>query len=198
MLSKYHQRGDTIIEVLLAITVFSLVAVIVITVMNQATNAAQRALEITLVRQQIDAQTEALRAAQQAYTRMVKQDDKDNSVWAGLIDGVTTTPHSVSTADGCPTNTDLAGSDAVIMSPEDASLLSNVKSINEAGAPIYAQVAGGTAYGLWIERTKRQAASSSIPDAYDFRIRACWQGAGTGTTPMEIETITRLYDVDLG
>jgi len=43
-------RGDTLIEVLLAVTIFSMLAVGVITVMNQGTHAAQRALEITLVR----------------------------------------------------------------------------------------------------------------------------------------------------
>ena len=62
------QRGDTIIEVLLAFSIFSLLSVGAMTVMGQGTNASQRALEITLVRQQIDAQAEALRAAHQADT----------------------------------------------------------------------------------------------------------------------------------
>ena len=48
------QRGDTIIEVLLAVTVFSLVAIGAMMVMNQGTNSAQRSLEVTLVKQQIE------------------------------------------------------------------------------------------------------------------------------------------------
>ena len=59
------ERGDTIIEVLLAITVFSLVAVGAMTIMSQGTNTTQRSLEMSLVKQQIDAQAEALRAAYQ-------------------------------------------------------------------------------------------------------------------------------------
>lgn len=61
------QRGDTIIEVLLAVTVFSLVAVGGMAIMNQGAAMAQRSLEIGLVRQQIDAQADALRYIHNAY-----------------------------------------------------------------------------------------------------------------------------------
>lgn len=55
------QRGDTIIEVILAVTIFSLVAVGALTLMNSGTSMSQRSLETTLVRQQIDTQAELLR-----------------------------------------------------------------------------------------------------------------------------------------
>src|ERR1035437_7179154 len=66
-LIKYRQRGDTLIEVLFAVSVFSLVAIGGLTIMNQGSNTTQRALEITLVRQQIDAQAEGLRFLHDAY-----------------------------------------------------------------------------------------------------------------------------------
>lgn len=62
-----RQRGDTLIEVLFAVTVFSFVVVGALTIMNQGTAASQRALEISLVRQQIDGQAEALRFMHNAY-----------------------------------------------------------------------------------------------------------------------------------
>ena len=56
-----RNRGDTIIEVLLAVTIFSLVAVGSMVLMNRGVAMAQQSLETTLVRQQIDAQAEMLR-----------------------------------------------------------------------------------------------------------------------------------------
>lgn len=61
------ERGDTIIEVIFAVTVFSLVAVGGITIMNQGAATAQRSLEIGLVREQIDSQADALRYIHSAY-----------------------------------------------------------------------------------------------------------------------------------
>ncbi len=61
------QRGDTIVEVIFAITIFSLVAVGGLALMNSGTAISQRALEIGLVRDQIEAQADALRYAHNAY-----------------------------------------------------------------------------------------------------------------------------------
>ncbi len=62
-----NQRGDTLIEVILAVTVFSIVAVGGMAVMNQGVATAQRSLEIGLVRAQMDAQADALRYMHEAY-----------------------------------------------------------------------------------------------------------------------------------
>ena len=64
---RQRQSGDTIIEVILAISIFSLVAVAGLSVMNKGNASAQRSLEITLVRNQIDAQAEILRFWNAAY-----------------------------------------------------------------------------------------------------------------------------------
>lgn len=61
MLGRDRQRGDTMIEVLLAVTIFSIVAVMGLTIMNQGSAASQRSLEITLVRNEMEAQATTLR-----------------------------------------------------------------------------------------------------------------------------------------
>src|SRR5690349_17320208 len=66
-MQRVKQRGDTIVEVLFAVTVFAMVAVGSMAIMNQGIASAQRSLEITLVRQQIDAQAEAIRYIHKAY-----------------------------------------------------------------------------------------------------------------------------------
>ena len=61
------KKGDTLIEVTLAVGIFSMVAISVIAVMVGGTSNAQNSLEITLAREEIDTQAEALRFIHSAY-----------------------------------------------------------------------------------------------------------------------------------
>ena len=60
-------KGDTLIEVTLAIGIFSMIAVIIVSVVNSSASSAQTALEITLAREEVDAQAEALRFIHSSY-----------------------------------------------------------------------------------------------------------------------------------
>lgn len=67
-LRKGHARkGDTLIEVAIATGIFSLVAITVVAVVNGSTSSAQSNLEITIAREEIDAQAEALRFIHNSY-----------------------------------------------------------------------------------------------------------------------------------
>lgn len=202
-----RQRGDTIIEVLLAVTVFSLVAVGSMTIMNRSANLAQQAVEITLVRQQLDAQAEALRAAHQAYSRIATV-ERDSSGWTELKSFASSS--SIDVSGGCPTQSRLNTRNAFIMNPNSGGVLttneSAVYSIIEGDdVPVYPQVitdetmegSSVRGYGLWIEVRAATPGSdtANVPAAYNFRIRACWNGVGAGTAPMQLETTVRLYDV---
>ena len=55
------RRGDTIIEVLLALTIFTAAIMGVMYVMSNSIGVSQRSLEITQTRTQIDNQIELLR-----------------------------------------------------------------------------------------------------------------------------------------
>ena len=72
------KKGDTLIEVVLAVGIFSLVAIAVASVMNGGTSSAQASLEVTLAREEIDTQAEALRFIQSAYIAE-KDSEKDDS-----------------------------------------------------------------------------------------------------------------------
>lgn len=81
------QRGDTIVEVIFAITIFSLVAVGGLALMNSGTAISQRSLEIGLVRDQIDAQADALRYAHNAYMANYVSGDRSantTKVWNNI------------------------------------------------------------------------------------------------------------------
>lgn len=59
--------GDTLVEVMFAIGIFSLVAISAIAIMSSGTSNAQTALERTMTRNEIDIQAEALRFIQSSY-----------------------------------------------------------------------------------------------------------------------------------
>ena len=61
------KRGDTIIEVMFAIAVFCLVAVISISMMNRGVAQAESSLEVVTARNEINAQAEALRFIHSSY-----------------------------------------------------------------------------------------------------------------------------------
>ncbi len=76
-LSEKTFSGDTLIEVLLAITIFSAVSVASISLMNSGVSQAQRSLELTMARNEIDAQGEALRFIQNNYVAERELSERD-------------------------------------------------------------------------------------------------------------------------
>jgi len=61
------KRGDTIIEVSLAFAIFSLVAIISVSMMNMGLSASERSLELATARNELNAQAEALRFIHSSY-----------------------------------------------------------------------------------------------------------------------------------
>jgi len=70
------KKGDTLIEVTLAVGIFSMIAIAIVAVMSSGTSNAQLSLETTLAREEIDTQAEALRFIQSSY--LANRDSEDN------------------------------------------------------------------------------------------------------------------------
>ena len=81
------KHGDTIIEVMMALAVFAVLAIITVNLMNSGINNAQRTLEYTMARNEIDSQAEALRYIHQSYVAE-RQLDSDNSQFRRLWDAL--------------------------------------------------------------------------------------------------------------
>ncbi len=64
---KHAKRGDTIIEVMIAVAIFALLSVLAIAMMNNGVAIAERALETVVARNEINAQVEALRYIHDSY-----------------------------------------------------------------------------------------------------------------------------------
>ena len=88
------KKGDTLIEVVLAVGIFSMIAVAVVAVMSGGTSSAQVALETTLAREEIDSQAEALRFIHTSYiAEKDSASQKYQSIWQDIIDSaIKTTP----------------------------------------------------------------------------------------------------------
>lgn len=203
------EKGDTIIEVLFAVTVFSLVAVGGISIMNQGTAAAQRSLEITLVRQQIDAQAETLRFLNASYVSAYQSSttfsiDTPAGQWQQIQEGI----------DGVTTASDFGTNDGTCPAIPDGSFVLNtnsakfVKLVDDKYSPAvtYSQVRydkdkdGASvvdkAEGIWIEGIKANIGGDNhqySADYIDFHIRACWDSVGQ-SVPVTTGTIVRLYE----
>ena len=81
------KKGDTLIEVTLAVGIFSLVAISVVAVMTSGMTNTQTALETTLAREEIDAQAEALRFIHSAYIADDESgDDPYTKLWQKITD----------------------------------------------------------------------------------------------------------------
>ncbi len=201
------KSGDTIIEVLFAVAVFAMVAVGSLTIMNQGTASAQRSLEITLVRQQIDAQAEAIRYIHQSYVAAFQKDGAaplgTSAEWTKMTSKTTGKGASGASAfgqmgDSCPVTT--PGQKPFILNARTATIWNATPAMSApvgASLPPFAQViynddsSINRAYGLWVEAIPSN--TNDGPGFVDFHIRACWDGPG-GSVPMTLGTIVRLYE----
>lgn len=202
MLNTRKERGDTLIEVLFAVTVFSLIVVGSLTIMNQGLSASQRSLEITQVRQQIDGQAETLRYIHDVYVAAYQPGMNPASLtgtakqWNEIVtkSSVTSASQFGTDMDTCPT----PPTKSFIVDPKTALYTtgSGAFTTPDTIATLTYGAGGVQSEGLWVEAVS--SATSSDPEQQgvgyvDFHIRACWDAPGLNR-PMNIGTIVRLYE----
>lgn len=190
---KIWQRGDTLVEVLFAVTIFSFVAVGGMAIMNQGTSSAQRSLELTLVREEIDSQAETLRFIHDSYIAAYPNVTTGPGLqWISIVN---TKAVSQASAFGNCT----PPSSAFVVNTKTAVLEGSAKMTNDVATYSRLRFASPTstsltmAEGIWIE-ADRSGVVSGAPTGYiDFHIRACWSSVGQ-QQPMTLGTIVRLYE----
>ncbi|MEO5950800.1 MAG: hypothetical protein ABIQ04_05110 [Candidatus Saccharimonadales bacterium] len=168
--------------------------------MNQSISTAQRSLEITLVRQQMDAQAEALRFINQSYIANYQRGGAPPTGTAGewvtianskSVAQASTFGQSVGVT--CPS----LPSRAFILNTQTARIWNQApKSTAAVGSPPFSQVrysagAISSAYGIWIEAVRSGAVGQL--GYIDFHIRTCWNSPGSSVVST-LGTIVRLYE----
>lgn len=210
MLKNRSSRGDTLIEVLFAVSVFSLVAVSALTIMNQGTAISQRALETTLVRQEMTAQADTLRFLHDSYVAAYQPgqeyDDSrppttPSEQWQAMLADlqpiVAASDFQAGTT--CPS----APSHAFIMDTRNARYVNAPAAMQTATtfSQLTYTTSGSTqvfnqAQGIWVEAIRSAPSGDTFQSNVgyvDFHIRACWIGPGQAT-PITLGTIVRLYE----
>ena len=204
MLGRF-ENGDTLIEVLFAVAIFSLVAVGSLSIMNQGLYTAQRSLEITQVRQQIDGQAETLRFLNASYVAAYDQEltsgsyDGPAAVWLNLVNYYA---QAIPATDfggisSCPKNiSEFSRSRNFILNTIKGAPVELTNS-NYKPATTHSMITYDSSdnlqasYGIWVEAVKGNA--SGVSDYVDFHVRACWETFGM-SAPETIGTIVRLYE----
>lgn len=185
-----RSRGDTIIEVMFSFVVFSLLTITTFVVMNRGEQIAQRSLEITLVRQQLDAQVSLIKYIHTA----------NPSEWSNLISRAGTTTLidvSGSSINGCVQPNSSARAFFIKTNTSGSTEIVDVQSSTYQKPQVYAGVdlAAGKSYGIFAQITKAETnARSNAGAAYDVYVNACWDSLGTNSAPVTIGTVTRIYD----
>lgn len=91
-MKRLKKQGDTLIEVTFALSVFALISVLSLQIMNRDTAMIQGTLEAQMARNEIDAQAEALRFIQNSYLseRELAADKREyQNLWLKLSRGTT-------------------------------------------------------------------------------------------------------------
>ena len=185
-----RSRGDTIVEVIVAFTIFAMAAVAAVAIMNRGIAMSQRSLEVTLVRQQIDSQADMLRFAR----------DNKTQAW-GEIRTRATDPSTVQTAarSVCPSDLQSLPGGSFYLNPSANSSAQPVDLVELRGGASSSYSPAGTfarvdispttpkSYGLWIQPIRVDSTT------YDMYINACWDTVGSDM-PQSLRTIVRLYE----
>lgn len=181
-----NQRGDTLIEVMLAIAITAIVVVLTITLMNRGIVSIRNSIERSQVRSAMQGQVDSLLFLRGYY--MAKDSvggfaGKWETILANYITIDPPAPGSISDKSDCS-----PGSKSVKPFYLDAS----ATGLDLAGYTVLEpETIAEPGKGMWIEAYR--VSGSPAPDAIDFAVRACWIPYGGGNIQHET-TIVRLYD----
>ncbi len=207
--SARKDSGDTLIEVLFAMMIFSLILVSSLTLMNQGIAASQRALSITSVRQQMDGQAETLRFLQESYVDAYESGTSSYPAGTPAAEYYKIIQRA-SSGSGYRASASEFGGTGMCQIPDNPSkdfilnpVLASVETTSTKPgvfqvAPTFAQVTYTSgdvldkSQGIWIEAV-RSGLTTPSSGFIDFHIRACWDVPGSNI-PMNLGTIVRLYE----
>lgn len=190
------RSGDTLVEVILAFAIFSFVAVATNAVMNRGVALAEQSLEITLVREQIDAQAELLRYAHSVESPAWDVIKARAALVSSTIDASTLTACPATAPDhSFVLSAATATSSLTFIDTSGTSPSYTPASIHSQFDASYGASDTPMARGIWVVPILASTSASGATRAYDMHIGACWNVPGY-SRPSTLATIVRLYDRD--
>lgn len=177
-----RQRGDTLIEVLVATVVLSVVTVSAFILMNRGMATTMQAVENTQVRQEMDGQLDMVRYIHNAAlgSEATTVSAQQSAEWTNLLSK--TNPTTVTSYNACPTSVNTKRFYITTAATEPKI---RVVQYTATASPSGQAIAGD---GIWLEAVRPNASANYI----DVHARACWNPI-VGTSNQTLSTVTRLY-----
>lgn len=215
------KRGDTIVETMFAFAIFGLIAIINIQIMQQGFRLNQSALEISLAREQINSQAEALRLLNSAYIAdyisnrgntpsCMAGGQSPSCLWRSITEKKMA-PGSIKSLgsvaeDNCSKPASAFAIDYLNVglpqvrtggTLQPAVLYPRISYVNATDSN---EIEKGATYayksadGIWVEvvGSDTDGADGGQYKYYDFLIRACWDSPSS-QVPATLESLVRLY-----
>lgn len=185
------ERGDTLVEVTVAMAVLGLMLAASLAVINRGLMGVSNAVERTSVRASLSSQAELL--------RYVFDDPVTNKVtYDKILDPKRTKPNASLGQNGCE-----IGNGGFYLSVGNGALPVEMHELDPAKTKqladnVYGQPEAGddkrVSRGIWIEGDKHDGQQNGMPGYIDFYVRACWtphaaQQPGSG----RMESNVRVY-----
>lgn len=177
-----QERGDTLVEVLIAIAILSAAIVGGLGIMNFGYSIANNAVERTQVQASMNSQLALISYARDAFIRSNKQPtDGGSRAWQAIMGYVTNGAVNTNVCNGITPQ-----SSGGFYIKEDITALdtASVTAFNNATATTFAQPGNG----MWVEG--RQAGGSV--NYIDFYVKSCWSPVGANANETS-RTVMRLY-----
>lgn len=186
--STTRQRGDTLVEVLVAITVFGVVIVGAFSLMNRGVSQMYDSMEKSEVRLLLNRQIETLTYARDQYFLVQSgtapgsvYDQAAQSLWLQVKNR--TPIAAIPSLDSCGS----APQNAFWVTTDANGLLSFQTTITAVTSESFPS----PGKGIWMQKID-SAAGAQVPYK-DFYIRACWRQNSSPKT-QTLSTVVRLYD----
>lgn len=163
-----RESGDTLIEVLMAIAIISIVIVGAYNITNQGLRIEQNAIERTQASQTISGQAEALRTI---------RDLAANGNTAAKANWTTILSRTVTTAPNYATCAVSGNASPFYLDANSTTVVNTGTTISSASKYLT----------YWVEAQRSPSSSSYV----DFHVRGCWQAVGEANR-QSISTVVRL------
>jgi Tfp pilus assembly protein PilE len=216
---RAHAKGDTIVEVMFAVAIFGVVAMVAIQMMNRGTTIAQTAIEAQQARNEMDAQAAAIKFIHDSFLseREVAPANREyQDLWDALVSNARPStgvpPYDANSTDNCSATMNTA--DAFVVNTRALQPRGNVNQIVwKASAhggffavpqtyPRIVYIANNpnladssvtsihSVEGLQVFAVRSATTRNGQPEYFDFHIRACWRAAGQ-RVDSHLSTVTR-------
>lgn len=186
------QAGDTLIEVLLAMTLMSVVAISSITLMNRGTAASQISSETTIARQEIESQVERLRYLSDMAVN--EPGSPEGNQWGILKTQFASTGTNVTASPTnfgyCPPNFNGEKAKKVRFFLDRGDAASGYAITPRPYNDTTAEIIPEAGKGIWVEATRER----NTDNYTDFHVRACWRQPSDKGPDLTLGTVVRIYD----